>query len=318
MKISILVNSLKNKAIKFSPEIFMGVGSVCVIAAGVIACKKTLKLHEVKEKNKDILDQIDEMEENGLADENVEYTPEDANRDRKIMKIKSKTDVIKLYSVPVGLAVVGFASIIWGHKILRTRNAALVAAYTAVDKGFKEYRKRVVDRFGEEVDKQLRFNTTTVEEKKKEKDENGKTKTLKTTRDVAYDLPNGYSDYARMYDDGCNGWSKNPEDSLLFLKREQSAFNNLLRKRTEFDSMGNVKKPGTVFLNEVYEALGIPKSKAGQLVGWTYNPDDRTIDNYIDFGIYDISKPKNGDFINGYESAIILDFNVDGVIIDRL
>lgn len=303
MKIKKMFYAVKGKAIKYSPEIFVGAGCAGLIVAGVMACKKTLKLQEIKEKHKDILDQIDEMEENGLADENVEYTHEDAEHDRKLMKVKKAAEYVKLYSIPVGIATVSFASIIWGHKILRKRNAALVAAYTAVDQGFKEYRKRVVERFGEDVDKQLRFNTTPVEEKKKVKHEDGTTETVKTTKNVANGNLVGKSEYARIFYEGNNGWSDCPEDSLLFLTNQMKYFNNLLRAK------------GYVFLNEVYEALGFKPSKAGQIVGWVYKPEDSSRDNYIDFGIHQVC---NDRYLDGCECNVILDFNVDGPIIDYI
>jgi hypothetical protein len=316
MKIGNLLRWAKGKTVKYSPELLAGGGAVLLITAGVVACFQTRKAIKVKEQKEDILKQIDEMEENGLADENVEFTPEMAVVERRKAKVSAAIDYVKLYSIPVGLATGGVACIVFGTRILRKRNGILVAAYTALDRSFKEYRKRVQERFGEEIDKQLRFGATPVEEKEKVKDEDGKTRTLKTSRDVVYNLPKEYSDYARMYDDGCNGWSKNPEDSRIFLNREQRHFTEELVARTTFDENGNVKKPGVVTLNEVYDALGIPRSKTGQFVGWAYVPTDKNRDCYIDFGIYDVSKPKNGDFINGYETAIILDFNVDGLILD--
>ena len=36
----------------------------------------------------------------------------------------------------------------------------------------------------------------------------------------------------------------------------------------------------------------------------------------MDFGLFDIYKAKARDFVNGYEPAIILDFNVVGDILD--
>ena len=75
---------------------------------------------------------------------------------------------------------------------------------------------------------------------------------------------------------------------------------------------------GHVYLNEVYDALGIPRSKAGQIVGWVYNPDNPVGDNYIDFGIYQTNRAVARDFVNGYEKVILLDFNVDGNILDLM
>ncbi|MCI7791489.1 MAG: DUF6353 family protein, partial [Lachnospiraceae bacterium] len=115
----------------------------------------------------------------------------------------------------------------------------------------------------------------------------------------------GYSIYARFYDDGCIGWEKNPEYSLMYLKQQERFATDKLRNQ------------GYLFLNDVYDALGIPRTIAGQAVGWLYDPEDPTKDNYVDFGIFDVTKPHNGDFVNGYQRSIILDFNVDGPILDN-
>ena len=72
-------------------------------------------------------------------------------------------------------------------------------------------------------------------------------------------------------------------------------------------------------MNEVYQALGIPETEAGQVVGWIYDPEnpDHKGDNYVDFNIYDLHREKSRDFVNGYERSILLDFNVDGEILHR-
>ena len=92
----------------------------------------------------------------------------------------------------------------------------------------------------------------------------------------------------------------------MFLKKAESFANDKLRIN------------GYLFLNEVYEMLGIPKTKAGQVVGWVYDEKNASGDNFVDFGIFDINNPKARDFVNGYERVIILDFNVDGVILDLI
>ena len=118
--------------------------------------------------------------------------------------------------------------------------------------------------------------------------------------------PNMYSDYARIFDDGCTGWSKNAEYNLMFLKQQQAYANTLL------------KNNGYLFLNEVYDMLGIPRSKAGQVVGWIYDEKNPIGDNFVDFGIYDLYNEKARDFVNGYERSIVLDFNVDGNVWDLM
>lgn len=112
-----------------------------------------------------------------------------------------------------------------------------------------------------------------------------------------------YSDYARYFSEGCIGWGKCPEANLMFLKTQQNYANEKLR----------VKKH--LFLNDVYDMLGIPRSKAGQVVGWIYDEKNPIGDNYIDFGLYG---PYNIDFINGNSNVALLDFNVDGCIINYI
>jgi len=133
-------------------------------------------------------------------------------------------------------------------------------------------------------------------------DKNGNEKTVKKVVKVA-DV-DGISDYARFYDDGCEGWTKDPELNLSFLRAQQQYANDKL--------VAN----GHLFLNEVYDMLGIPRTKAGQVVGWVYDLSNTEADNYVDFGLYDATKEKTRDFVNGYERTILLDFNVDGPILD--
>ena len=135
-------------------------------------------------------------------------------------------------------------------------------------------------------------------------DDKGKEKTVKKTIEVAD--PNTYSDYARFFDDGCIGWDKDAEYNLMFLKQQQNYANEMLKSK------------GHLFLNEVYDMLGIPRTKAGQVVGWIYDEKKPVGDNFVDFGMYDINRPKNRDFVNGYERTIILDFNVDGDILSLM
>lgn len=189
-------------------------------------------------------------------------------------------------------------------RILRKRNIALAAAYTAVDKSFKEYRGRVVERFGKELDKELRYNIKAKEVEETVTDEKGNEKTVKKTVDVVD--PNAISEYARFFDDGCVGWTKDPELNLIFLRQQEAA----ATKRLE--------DCGYLFLNEVYDMLGIPRTRAGQIVGWIYDKKNPIGDNYVDFGIYDTNKEANRNFVNGYERTILLDFNVEGNILELM
>jgi hypothetical protein len=179
----------------------------------------------------------------------------------------------------------------------------LAAAYATVDKSFKEYRSRVVERFGKELDRELRYNIKAKEVDEIVQNEDGTETVVKKTVNVAD--PNLYSDYARFFDEACPGWTKDPEFNLMFLKDQQRFANDKL------------KAQGYLFLNEVYDMLGIPRTKAGQVVGWIYDEKNPIGDNFVDFGIFNENITKARDFVNGYERVILLDFNVDGNIMDN-
>lgn len=293
--------SLKLK--KYSPEILVVAGVVGTVASAVMACKATTKVGQIMDKAKKDIKLIHDSVEHP---ENLpeEYTVEDSKKDLAIVYAHTGLDLIKLYGPSVALGALSIASILTSNNILRKRNVAIAAAYTVVDSGFKEYRGRVIERFGEELDKELKLNIKAKEFEETVVDGKGKEKTVKKTVNVAE--PNEYSDYARCFDDGCAGWDKDSEYNLMFLRHQQNHANELLRSK------------GYLFLNDVYDMLGIPRTRAGQVVGWIYDEKNPIGDNYVDFGIYDITREKNRDFVNGYERSIWLDFNVDGNILDLI
>lgn len=286
------------KAIKHSPEILAGVGVVGVVGSLVMACKATTKLSDVLEESKEQLDKIKEVAADPAYEE--KYTQDDAKKDTTITYVQTAMKVTKLYAPSVILCASSLGCLLASNNILKKRNAALSAAYMTVDKSFKEYRKRVADRFGEEVEKEIRYNIKAEEITKVDEDGNEVTETVKVMDGT--DDPNSYSDYARFFDESCAAWQNDAEYNLTFLKAQQQYANDLLKAR------------GRLFLNEVYRMLGIDETKAGQVVGWVYNPDNPTGDNFVDFGIYNMQRERVRAFVNGYEPNILLDFNVDGVI----
>lgn len=285
---------------KHSPEILAGVGVVGVIASTVMACKATTKLSYILEESKDQLDQIKTVAvDPAYADK---YSEDDAKKDTTITYVQTGVKVAKLYAPSVILCAGSLGCLLASNNILKKRNAALSAAYMTVDKSFKEYRKRVADRFGEEVEKEIRYNIKAKEMTTVDENGNEVTETVKVMDGT--DDPNTYSDYARFFDESCAAWQNDAEYNLTFLKAQQQYANDLLKSR------------GRLFLNEVYRMLGIDETKAGQVVGWVYNPDNPTGDNFVDFGIYNMQRERVRAFVNGYEPNILLDFNVDGVIWD--
>lgn len=287
---------------KHSPEILVVTGVIGVVTSAVLACKATRKLDSVLEESKEQIDKIkDYIEEEGYSEE---YTEKDASKDLTITYTQLALKIAKLYGPSVILGAASIGAIFGGHNILRKRNVALAAAYTAVDKGFKDYRNRVIERFGKELDRELKYNIKSDTVEVTELDEDGKEKTSKVTVNTVD--PNELSEFARFYDDGCTGWTKDPELNLAFLKKQQCWANNLLKSR------------GWLTLNEVYDMLGITRTAAGMVVGWIYDEKHPVGDNFVDFGIYDINNEANRRFVNGLERTILLDFNVDGNIYDKI
>jgi hypothetical protein len=304
------LNILKFKTIKNSPEILMYAGAVGVVISGVMACKSTLKLTSVLEKRNETLEKIHEA----VEDETLEYTKEDL----LIVYTSTALDIAKIYVPSVILGGLSIAAMIQSHNILNKRNAALAAAFTTATESFNRYRKAVVDRYGERADFELRHGIKAEKMEVTETDENGKTKKKKETVDVAGPIDTA-SEYARFFDESCDGWNKDGEYNLMFLKQQQQYANDRLQAQ------------GYLFLNDVYDMLGIPRSKAGQIVGWTYNEENPTGDNYVDFGIHntmvqgyvddyhcDTISEERRDFVNGLIPSILLDFNVDGNIWEKM
>lgn len=287
---------------KHSPEILVGAGIVGAVASTVMACKATTKLSEVLAESKENIDTIHEyVEKEGYSEK---YTEEDGKKDLAIVYVQSGLKVAKLYAPAVVLGTLSITSILAGHNILRKRNVALAAAYTVIDKSFKDYRGRVVERFGEELDRELKYNLKAKEVEEIVVDENGKETTV--TKTVKAVDPNEISDYAKIWHEGNTGWTKDPEYNLFFLKKQQAFANERLQIM------------GHLFLNEVYDMLGFPRTAAGNVVGWVYDPKDSNRDNFVDFGIYDVHNEATINFVNGYERSILLDFNVDGPILDLI
>ena len=284
------LNKIKLLGIKHSPTIFMVAGLTGVVAGTVMACKATRKYDKLKEERDSDITQMEEY----VADERVDYSQEDMDKDVTITNKKYYVDVIKTFAPTVGVMALSFASIINGHRILNKRNASLVAAYTALDSAYKKYRERVKEAVGEDKES-LIFNGV----RKIDKDDNGKVTNVERVNNADFeDNP-----YWRIFDEtNPNYDSRDPEANIIFLKSIQRYMNDRLIAR------------GVVFLNEVYEALGMEKTDYGQTVGWLYKKG--TGDNYITF---DIFKDYNSTFLNGCsKSACILNFNVDGVVLNKV
>ena len=297
---------------KHSPEILVVGGVIGTVVSAVMACKATTKVNLVLEETKAKVDiihagakegQVQGYLENGEVGM-VEYTAEDSKKDLTIVYTQTGLKLVKLYGPSVIVGAVSIAGILTGHNILRKRNLALAAAYTAVDTGFKKYRSRVVERLGEKMDKELLYNIKAKQVEETVVDENGKETTVTKTVEVA-DTNATMGVYSFVFDETSSHWERDAELNKYFLLRQQDYANEKLKAR------------GHMFLNEVLEMLGMPKCRAGQTVGWIYDEKNPVGDNYIDFGIFNIHSEANRNFVNGLEKSLWLNFNVDGDILSN-
>lgn len=288
-----------------APELLLAGG---IISGGVCvyqACKATLKVNEVLEETKENVEKIHEATEKGVTEAGKEYSEKDSKKDLFYTYVQTGGKLLKLYGPAIAFGTVSVTSILASNNIMRKRTVALAAAYTAIDTNFKEYRGRVVERFGERTDQELRYNIKATQVEKTVTSEDGTESTITETIDVVDKPLSEYSEFAKFFDELNVNWKSNAEYNLKFLLDCQEYANRKLRTQ------------GHLFLNEVYEMLGIPTTEAGQVVGWIYDIDCPIGDNKVDFGIYDVHSKSNREFVNGYEKSILLDFNVDGYILDK-
>ena len=295
------VNGVTSMAVmklkKHSPEILVVAGIAGTVVSAVLACKATTKVAEILDETKGTLDTIHEGMETGAIN-GQEYTNEDGKKDTVVVYAQTGMKLAKLYGPAIILGTLSVTSILASNNILRKRNVALGAAYAAIDKSFKEYRGRVIERFGEQVDTELKYGIKAKKFEEIEVDpETGKEKKVKKTVMVAD--PNLQSDYAVYFDSKSRNYETNPDYNRMFLKAQQAFANDKLQTR------------GHLFLNEVLDDLDLPRTPAGQIVGWTKDGPD----GYVNFRIVEVERETED---GRHEPALLLDFNVEGNIWEKM
>lgn len=295
------VNGVASKTVmklkKHSPEILVVAGIAGTVVSAVLACKATTKVAEILDETKGTLDTIHEGMETGAIN-GQEYTTEDGKKDTVVVYAQTGMKLAKLYAPAIILGTLSITSILASNNILRKRNVALGAAYAAIDKSFKDYRGRVIERFGEQVDTELKYGIKAKKFEEIEVDpETGKEKKVKKTVMVAD--PNLQSDYAVYFDSKSRNYETNPDYNRMFLKAQQAFANDKLQTR------------GHLFLNEVLDDLDLPRTPAGQIVGWTKDGPD----GYVNFRIVEVERETED---GRHEPALLLDFNVEGNIWEKM
>jgi Family of unknown function (DUF6353) len=298
------IKSLANKATsavgrqmltvqKHSPVLLFGVGAVGVVATAVLTARATLKLSEVLDQGEESLNDV---ALDGKLDENAKKKASYG------VKLQTAVNVAKLYTPAVVVGVLTVGALTGSHVILQRRNAGLAAAYAAVDQSFKNYRSRVVEDQGKQKDFEYLHGVT--EREIAEEGPNGiETKVIRGL-DAEAMKKNGTSMYSRIFDETNPNWSKVPHQNQMFLTSQMTYANMRLRSK------------GKVYLNDVYDMLGLERSDEGQVVGWVDNSENG--DSYIDFGVWNGSVYDGMEWVTGSQDGIMLDFNVDGLVLDLL
>lgn len=279
---------------KHSPKILFAAGVIGITATVVMAARATLRVEDILLDHETQMDKID----NTVKRTNNSYTEEDAAKDRVTSYVKTSLHLARLYAPAVVVGAASIAALTGSHYILSNRVSNLTAAYAVLDKGFRAYRERVINELGPQKDAEFRYG---VDEKEivEETDEGAVVKTVKVAKE-------GHSIYARFFDEGCSSWSPQYGQNQLFIKCQQNWANDRLQSR------------GHLFLNEVYDMLGLPRTKEGAVVGWISKKYGGEGDDYVDFGIFNNNEFTISRFMNGDERSILLDFNVAGVIYDKI
>lgn len=288
---------------KNSPEILLGIGIIGFVGTVVAACKATPRAEEVMKFHKSKIKEIHDSKDVADADpENeLEYSNEAYRLDITTRYLNTTGSIVKLYAPTIALGTLSLACILTSRNIMQKRYLGMVAAYNGVSAAFEEYRKRVRDEYGAELDRHFRYGaeykTLPIV------DENGKkTGEKETTENVNSNFVIPNDDTCRFFDSTNPNWDQNPSYSMMFLRGRQNYLNDILHTR------------GHVFLNEVYDSLGFPHTPQGAVIGWM----DGEGDDCIDFGLYDPNKDSVRRFVNGTDNTILLEFNHCGCILDRI
>lgn len=288
---------------KNSPEILLGAGIVGFVGTIVLACRATCRADEVLEFHRRKIKDINDAKEIADADPEGEmsYDIEIYRQDKAVRYLKTTGSLAKLYAPTIAVGALSLACFLTSRNIMQKRYLGVVAAYNGLSAAFEEYRKRVRDEYGEGLDKHFRYGTTYDE--LPVYDENGKkTKEKEQVEKTETGMVMQTDDSCRFFDSSNPNWDKNPTFSMMWLRGQQNILNDILHTR------------GHVFLNEVYDALGFPHTPQGAVLGWI----DGEGDNCIDFGLYDPNKESVRRFVNGVDNVIMLEFNHDGVIWDKI
>ena len=315
MKASQMLSKTTFKLKKASPTIMIVGAAIGGVTAAVLACKATIKAQDILNEHNTAVKTIHttkEQIEQGVIqlDEGESYTEKDFKNDITTTYVQTGLKLAKVYAPAVTLGAVSLGCMFGSHHIMSKRNASLTAAYIALDKAFEEYKSRVSNRFGSRVQEELEHNIKAVELESKSTNEQGVEETIKEYKDIAMQHT---SPYTCIFDETVDTWQPDNMMNRTYLFLMEQSANKRLRTQ------------GHLFLNDVLASLGTHggvtlKTPEGQIVGWIYDPNDPTRQSHVDFGVtnYVEGDEALNSFINGGERSVMLRFNCDGPIIDKI
>lgn len=299
------INRFGLKCKKHSPEILLVVGIATGVAGVVTACIASTKVKEVTDDHKERVTPIKEHYEDRALIEGSESKALIKEQRKELAKQYGTTAIAmtKLYLPSAILLITSGASILASHGIIQKRYVALAATYALTDKHFKDYRKRVINEYGQEVDDKMFYGVEKVIVEETVTDDKGKEKKVK--KEIEMINPDNISSPTTfIFDaDHVQGWNHDEEHALTMLNMAESYFNNL------------IEATGYVFLNDILDHIGLPRTKEGQLLGWIYDSEEV---HPIDFGIRESNIEDLADIVSGYKTSIILNFNVQGNILNMI
>ena len=274
---------------KNSPTIMFASGIVLVVGGTILACKATKHIDEVIAETHEELDKVD-----------LHVKPQKIDYAKVYMNCGWK--FVKLYGPSVAVEIAGIVCLVGGFGKLNKRYLGTTAAYGALQEAYKKYQNNVKAAVGEEVEKNIRLGLTEKNDIPVEETADDGEVLITPTKGVVVNPALNASPYCVFFDESSKEWTKNSEYNKMVLFAKQQVANEM------FNAQGHL------FLNEVYDMIGVPRTQAGAVVGWIKGAGD----DYVDFGIVNGFSEKARDFVNGYERSILLDFNVDGVIYDKI
>lgn len=279
---------------RHSPILLFTVGTVGFAATIYMACKATLQVDEVLQQHEETQAKIAQA-----SAIDAEYAEKKQSGELRLLKLQTAGKMLKLYAPTLTVGILSVVALTGSHIILNKRNVGLAAVATGLEKAFDEYRRRVADEFGEEKEQEIRYAVQTREVDEKLADG--------TTRKTQVKVRTGLgTEYSFLFDQvNSSHWRREPTENVNFLYIQEKLANQRLESR------------GFLFLNDVFKAIGLPMTKAGNEVGWTWDAHQKGIGNgYVSFGIMKNTEDQVERWVNGSATGVYLDFNCQGRILD--